>query len=214
MFITKVDVTIKAAQVHLYVTQATCWILGVTLPASNVLIVVRSRTTATADQQMSLGVAPRILLQESAQHVAVSLLIVISSSTKAGATPRTTFSDGPYAQQPLAGCVPLAMGHRVTLQWLLHVVDAMTHHLMESRTVPRALRDPMDHFCAPVATIVSLQPWMGHLVSNHVLRKQHLTVIMVFVLASAARGHILVALAVCSATQHAQSVRVLGPVIA
>ena len=134
---------------------------------------------------------------------------------KAGATPRTIFSDGPYAQQPLAGCAPPAMRRTDILRRILHVSDAMTVQAVESITVPRALRDPMDLVLyAPVATIVSMQPWTGHLVSNHVLRKQHLTVIMVFVLASAARGHILVALAVHSATRHAQNVRVLDPVTA
>ena len=48
----------------------------------------------------------------------------------------------------------------------------------------------------------------------HVLRRQHLTVMVIFVLASAAQGHILVALAVCSATRHAQIAQALGPVIA
>ena len=42
----------------------------------------------------------------------------------------------------------------------------------------------------------------------------HLTAMVIFVLASAAQGHILVALAVHNAIRHAQSVRVLDPVTA
>ena len=122
------------------------------------LIAVRSRTTATADQQVSLEAASRILLQESAHHATSNLLTATSFYMKAGATPRTIFSDGPYAQQPLAGCAPLAMRHKATLQRLPRVVDAMTHQIVGSITVPRALWDPMDLvLCAPVATIVSMQ---------------------------------------------------------
>ena len=162
-----------------------------------------------------MEIVTRLLIQGSVHLVIKTLLVLRFSSTKAGATPWTTFSDGPYAQQPLAGCAPLAMRHKATLQRLPRVVDAMTHQIVGSITVPRALWDPMDLvLCAPVATIVSMQPWMGHLALIHVFRRPHLTVMVIFVLASAARGHILVALAVHSATRHAQSVRVLDPVIA
>ena len=50
--------------------------------------------------------------------------------------------------------------------------------------------------------------------SIHVPHRLHLTVVMVFVLVSAAQEPIPVALAVCSATQHVQIAQVLDPVIA
>ena len=101
------------------------------------------------------------------------------------------------------------------LRRIPHVSDAMTVQVVESKTVLRALRDPMDlNLCAPVATMVSMQPWTGAPVSSHVLRRQHLTVMVIFALVSAARGHILVALAVQCVTRHVQIAQVLDPVIA
>ena len=108
---------------------------------------------------MSLEAATRMLIRESAHRATSNLLIVISFYMKAGATPRTIFSDGPYARQPLAGCALPAMKHRVTLRRILHAIDVMTHQIMGSRAVPRALRNPVDPvMCALVVKTVSTSP--------------------------------------------------------